>query len=348
LFALVSAFGLLRAAPASAANGLEIIFVDTEGGAATLIIAPSGESTLIDNGNPGDRDAERIYKAAKQAGLKQIDNLIITHWHLDHYGGTEALAKKMPIKHFYDRGIPAVSTDDPDNFPKLIAAYKGASQGQSKQLNPGDEVPIAQSGPTALRLRCLVARGEPIPDKSDAPKNGYAAKNVPKPEDPSDNARSLGFLLTFGDFRFLDLGDLTWNIEYKLVAPSDKIGFIDVYQSTHHGLDISNNPVLIKTVRPVVAVFNNGPHKGGAPALTATLREIGSLQAIFQMHRNLDAKPEENAPEDLIANREDTAACKGETIRLNVAPDGKSYTVRVGSRGKPIRFLTRFGNSGSK
>ncbi len=332
----------LAAARAWAANGLEIYFVDTEGGAATLIVAPSGESTLIDCGNPGERDAQRIFVAAKQAGLKQIDNLIITHWHLDHYGGAEALARKIPIKHCYDRGIPDVSADDPTNFPKLIAAYKQVSGGKSTQLNPGDEVPLRQAGAVPLHLRCLVARGETIPDKPGAPQNGIAKNNTPKPEDTSDNARSLGFLLTFGNFRFLDLGDLTWNIEYKLVAPTDKIGFIDVYQSTHHGLDISNNPVLIRTVRPYVAIYNNGPHKGGAPALTATLRDIGSIQGIFQMHRNLDARPEENAPADLIANSTDEPNCKGEGIKLSVAPDGNSYTVQVGPRGKPLRFLTRF------
>ncbi len=324
-----------------AAQGLSIYFVDTEGGAATLIVSPAGESTLIDCGNPGERDAERIYRTATQAGIKQIDNLIITHWHLDHYGGVAALAHRMPIKHFYDRGIPDVSTDDPDHFPTLIAAYQAAAQGASKELHPGDEVPLVQLGDVPIHLRCLVARGETVPDMPDTQVNGLAKSNKPKPDDPSDNARSLGFLLSFGGFRFLDLGDLTWNIEYKLVAPTDKIGLIDVYQSTHHGLDVSNNPVLIRTVRPYVAIYNNGPHKGGAPALTATLRDVGSLQAIFQLHRNLDAGPEDNAPADLIANVEPEAACKGEGIKLSVVPDGKSYTVQVGSKRKPVRFMTR-------
>jgi competence protein ComEC len=331
----------LRAAPARAAQGLEIYFVDTEGGAATLIISPAGESTLIDCGNPGERDTARILAAAKHAGIKQIDNLVITHWHLDHYGGVEALAGKLPIKRFYDHGIPDSLADDPANFPKLIAAYKAASQGKSITVNPGDEVPLAQAGPTALSLRCLVARGETVPDKRGASRNGFAKSHVPKDPDPSDNARSIGLLLSFGGFRFLDLGDLTWNIEYKLVSPTDKIGLIDVYQSTHHGLDISNNPVLIQTVRPSVAIYNNGPHKGGAPALTATLRDLSTLQGIFQMHKNLDAKPDENAPEGQIANSGDEKTCKGEFIKLSVAPDSASYTVQVGAHGKPMRFQTR-------
>jgi len=43
---------------------------------------------------------------AKKAGLKAIDHLIITHWHTDHYGGVGHLSKLIPIRAFYDRGIP--------------------------------------------------------------------------------------------------------------------------------------------------------------------------------------------------------------------------------------------------
>src|SRR5438128_12699790 len=95
---------LACALPAAAQRrGLDIYFVETEGGAATLIVTPAGESILIDSGNPGTRDAERIHKVATQiAGLKQIDHIIATHWHLDHYGGHGHLAELMPVKHFYD------------------------------------------------------------------------------------------------------------------------------------------------------------------------------------------------------------------------------------------------------
>jgi beta-lactamase superfamily II metal-dependent hydrolase len=341
LFVAVLAFSL---APAFAVaddkpRGLEIYFVDTNGGAATLIVTPLGESVLIDCGNPGSRDAERIHKTAtEQAGLKAIDHLIITHWHTDHYGGVNRLAQLMPIRNFYDRGVPETLAEDPKNFPLLIQAYKKATQGKSRTLSPGDEIALKQSakGPT-VRLRCLCAREEVVPDKQGAAKNLIAREHKPQPKDTSDNAKSLGFLLTYGSFRFLDLGDLTWNIEYKLVHPTDKIGPIDVYQTTHHGLDISNNPVVMKTVRPRVAVFNNGPFKGCMPKVTAALRRIPDVKAIYQIHRNVKDEAANTDPA-LIANKDREG---GEGIKIAVAPDSKSYTVAAGAKGKARRYETR-------
>jgi beta-lactamase superfamily II metal-dependent hydrolase len=326
---------------ADKARGLDIYFVDTEGGAATLIVTPRGESVLIDCGNPGSRDAERIHKTATgQAGLKAIDHLVITHWHTDHYGGAKRLAQLMPVHHFYDRGIPAKLDEDSKGFPLLIQAYKEATKGKSKTLKPGDQIPLKQAkeGP-ALRLTCLCARGEVIPEPEGAKPNPVAKENKPQPIDPSDNARSLGFLLTYGGFRFLNLGDLTWNIEYKLVHPSDKIGPVDVFQVTHHGLDISNNPVLVKTVRPRVAIFSNGPKKGCMPKVTSTLRRISDIKAIYQLHRNMLVGASENTDPAFIANKEKSA---GLGIKVAVAPDGKSYAVTVGDKPRAKKYETRF------
>src|SRR5882672_8518036 len=102
---------------------LDIYFIDVEGGAATLIVTPLGESLLIDSGNPGDRDPDRIAHVARDvAGLKQIDHYITTHWHQDHVGGIPRLATLIPVIHFYDRGLPENPTSDIS--PELIAAYK--------------------------------------------------------------------------------------------------------------------------------------------------------------------------------------------------------------------------------
>ncbi len=329
------------ARPGEARPGLNVWFVDTEGGAATLIVTPAGESVLIDCGNPGPRDAGRIHKAATElAGLKAIDHLVVTHWHVDHYGGVERLAKLMPVRNFYDRGIPDRLEEDRANFPTLIRAYRKATGGKSRTLKAGDELALKQAaGAPPVKLLCVCASGEVVPDRPGAPLNPIAKEHKPQPVDRSDNAKSLGFVLEYGGFRFLDLGDLTWNVEYRLVAPTDKLGLVDVYQVTHHGLEISNNPVLLRTVRPRVAVFNNGPYKGCHPTVTANLRRVEGLRAIYQLHRNLGVGAE-NTDAAFIAN---TAAkgCAGEAIRLSVAPDARSYTVTVGSKGKPRAYATR-------
>jgi beta-lactamase superfamily II metal-dependent hydrolase len=328
-------------AGAGESRGPNLYFIDTEGGAATLIVTPAGESVLIDCGNPGSRDADRIHQVAtKVAGIQAIDHFIVTHWHLDHYGGIARLSKLMPVHHYYDRGIPEKLEEDAKNFPLLIQAYKSASGGKSKTLKPGDEIPLKQKeGTPPLRLRCLCANREVIAEKPGAAANPQVKDYKPQAEDKSDNARSLGFLLSYGGWRFLDLGDLTWNIEYKLVAPSDRIGPVDVYQVTHHGLEISNNPVLINTVRPRVAICNNGPRKGGHPSVIAALRRSPDIQAIYQLHRNLAAGAQENTDPEFIANPDEK--CQGESIHLAVAGDGKSYEVTVGSKGKPRRYQTR-------
>ncbi len=334
---LALACTLLAAEP----RGLEIYFVDTEGGAATLIVTPAGESVLIDCGNPGKRDAERIHKVATElAKLTAIDHHIVTHWHLDHYGGVERLVQLMPIKRFYHHGIPEKLDDDPRNFPMLIKALKAAAKGMDQTLKPGDVVPLKQAqGAPKLELFCLCGSGEVIADKPSAAENPIAKEHKPLPADKSDNARSLGFILRYGGFRFLDLGDLTWNIEYKLVHPSDKIGPVDVYQATHHGLEISNNPVVIKTVKPRVAVVNNGPRKGGHPQVLSTLRRLPEEPTVYQLHRNVTAKANENTDPELIANSD--ADCKAEPIWIKVSLDGSRYSVTVGGTNKTRQFVTR-------
>ncbi len=332
---------LLLIAAADAKRGLDIHWVDTEGGAATLIVTPAGESVLIDCGNPGKRDAERIAAAAKKAGLKQIDHLIITHWHSDHYGGAEPLSRLIPIKQFHDRGIPASLAEDRTGFPVLIGAYKKATGGKSNTVKAGDEIRLKQAdGAPAVRLLCVCASGEVIPSKPGAKENPLARDHKAHPIDKSDNAKSLGFVLSFGGWKFLDLGDLTWNIEHKLISPDDRIGPVDVYQVTHHGLEISNNPVLIRTVAPRVAIYNNGPRKGGHPSITATLRRIPKIEGIYQMHKNLKASAEENTTADRIAN-DGGKKESGENIVLSVAPDAKSYTVTIARTGKTFKHVTR-------
>jgi hypothetical protein len=223
----------------------------------------------------------------------------------------------------------------------LIKAYKAASGGKSATVKAGDEIKLRQAeGSLPVSLRCVCASGEVVPERAGAKENPFAKEHKPQPIDTSDNARSLGFVLTFGGWRFLDLGDLTWNVEHKLVSPTNRIGEVDVYQVTHHGLEISNNPVLIKSVNPRVAICNNGPRKGGHPSVIATLRRLPDVKGIYQLHRNLKATDAENTEPDKIAN-DGRKKESGRGIHLHVVADAGSYTVMVGADGKATRYETR-------
>lgn len=319
---------------------LQIYFIDVEGGAATLIITPAGESVLIDSGYPDNhgRDLDRIVHVAKnEAGLKRIDHAVVSHWHLDHYGNHAALAATFGIGAFWDRGIPDDLAED-KNYPDRITAYRAASQNKSTPLHVGDSLPL-KSGKTPLSVRVMTSGREVVTGEGEI--NPFADRHQAQPDDPSDNAASLSLLFALGDFRFLTCGDLTWNAEAKLVTPRNPIGKVDLFMVTHHGLPVSNNPALVLAVDPVVAVMCNGPKKGGAAQTMKTLREAESLQDWFQLHLNVDLDPALQAPPVFIANTSPTSDCKGQWVKATVAADGKSYTLQIGPEGVLHAYDTR-------
>ena len=318
------------------AKTLDIYWVDVEGGAATLIVTPLNESVLIDTGNPGQRDAQRIVKVAtEQAGLRRIDHLITTHYHGDHFGGAATLAKLMPVGVVYDNGKFADRPNDPGpdywNFPSAARSV----------INPGDSLQLKQVEGKQLTLKCLGTRREFVDAEDDDPPNDVlCAAHRPKERDGSDNANSVAMLLEYEGFRFLDNGDLTWNQEIKLVCPRNLIGVVDVYQVTHHGLDSSNNPVLLNTVKPTVTVMNNGVTKGCLPEVFANLKACKSIQAMYQVHKNLrpDGKVN-NAPDEFIANREKD--CNANFIKLSVSESAREYTVSIPANQHTRTYATK-------
>jgi competence protein ComEC len=316
---------LIQAAPKT----LDIYFIDVEGGAATLIVTPLGESLLVDSGFPGERDAGRIAHVARDiAGLVQIDHYITTHWHRDHVGGIPQLSKLIPVRNYYDHGLPATIT--PDIQAEFIEAYRQTVQGKSLALKPGDEIKVQKSPKdmAPLQIRVLAANGIVLGEQPGAPQIKPCGPNFqPQPEDKTDNVNSVGILLSFGRFKFFDGGDLTWNIENRLVCPKNLIGGVDVYQVDHHGTDPSNNPELVRALKPRVAIVDNGPRKGNDARPFATLKSVPEIEAIYQLHRNVRTTEKDNAPPDFVANDEE--ACQGEFIKLSVNPDGKAYSVSI-------------------
>ena len=326
---------LVNSAVMAAPRPLEIYFIDTEGGAATLIVTPAGESVLVDTGNPGDRDPGRIFAAAKSAGLTEINTLVVTHYHIDHMGGAPTLATLIPIHTIYDNADQNVSRD------KASPEYLATKCDKKVMINPGDELPLKLAeGSPKLSIRCLGARKQFVDPPTGAKENPFASESKGKAMDLTDNANSIVLLLTFGDFKFYDGGDLTWNMEHDLATPVNRAGTVDVYQVTHHGLDISNNPVLVKALAPTVAIMGNGITKGCGPETCATLKATPSIQAVFQLHKNLRPDGDvNNTAEDHIANLE--KECKGNLVKLSVNPNGEAYTVAIPATEFQQTFETR-------
>lgn len=321
---------------------LDIYFIDVEGGAATLMVTPAGESLLIDSGYPdnGGRDRDRILKVLRDVAKQDhLDHAAVSHWHLDHYGNHAALASQIKIHNFWDRGIPETLAED-KNFEKRMVDYRAASQNKSKAVKAGDMLPLKADGKTPLSLKIVTASREVIPNVGEP--NPFAKDIKPPEVDPSDNAASVSFLAKFGKFSFLCCGDLTHAIETKLMTPNNPLGQVELFMVTHHGLGVSNHPALVLAIDPRVCVMCNGPTKGCDPGTNATLRKVKSLQAVYQLHRNVKLKPDEQTPVEFIANNvDDTASCQGTFVKASVAPGGESYTVQIGADGKPRTFQTR-------
>jgi beta-lactamase superfamily II metal-dependent hydrolase len=323
LFAVVT-LALASAAILPASRNLEIYAVDVEGGQATLVVTPEGDSLLIDTGWPGHnhRDADRIVAAAKAAGVKKIDWLLITHFHMDHVGGVYQLAERMPIVHYVDHGTSVEKGKDAQILFNEYAAVR--AKGQHLQVEAGAAIPVKGIDVEVLSAGGNVI-GTSLPD-AGAPNpdcNGYE----PPPETKDENGQSIGVLITFGNFRMLDMGDLTRDREYGLVCPNNNIGTVDFLLVSHHGSELSSSVPFVHAVSPRVALVDNGPHKGGSAEVWQTLHDTRGLLDIWQLHYAIDADKQHNSPDTFIANVD--ADCEGKWIRVSATRDG-TFTVYNG------------------
>ncbi len=317
-----SVLASLLAAGAAFGETLDIYFVDVEGGQATLLVSPAGESLLVDAGWPGfdGRDAGRIAAAAGKAGVRRIDYMLVTHYHVDHVGGVPAVAERLPIATYVDHG-PSTETGRARSDELAQAYYRVRDRGEHLVVRPGDKIPLK-----GIDVWVVSARGAVL----DAPLAGAGGGNrlcessPRKDDDPTENARSVGILVTYGKFRFVNLGDLTWNKELELACPADKLGQVDVYLTSHHGLAQSGPPALVHALNPRVAIMNNGAKKGGAAEAWRVVKSVPRLEGFWQLHYAIAAGKQANVEERYIANI-DPESC-GYGLQLSARPDG-SFTV---------------------
>lgn len=321
LFAFVLPTERSLAAPKQQAHHpLQVYFVDVEGGQSTLFVTPTGQSLLIDTGWPdsGGRDAIRIVAAAKDAGIRKIDYILLTHYHRDHTGGITQLAERFPVGAVIDHGenretSDAATEDVWQNYQKLLAKEKL----RRIIAKPGEKLPIKGvnveviSADGVLIDQPLAGAGEP---------NEACKQSESRPADQTENARSLGTILTYGKLRILDLGDLTWDKEMQLMCPVNKIGHVDVFVVSHHGWYQSNSPALVYGIAPRVAIMDNGAAKGGTPSTWDIIEKSPGLEDLWQLHYSKEGGAAHNVAEKFIANPDGPDA--GHYLKLTAFPDG--------------------------
>jgi len=331
---------------------LDIYYIDTEGGQATLFVSPSGQTALVDTGNQGERDPKRIMQAITAAGVKQIDYLLITHYHSDHIGGFLELAKLVPILHYVDHG-PTVQPEQ--NIPSQQAYATAIAKGPHVVAKPGDTLPITGIDWTIVSAAGNTLTTSKVGWTGAGKPNPACADFVPK-EINSDleNAQSVGSVVSYGKFRTIDLGDLLWNYEGQLACPANRIGTVDLLLTTHHGMNISGPRALVHALRPRVVVMNNGLRKGATIETFETLEAAPGLEDLWQLHWSSHGLLEYNAPGRFIANLEDDATSSallaaGHDVpslgNLNHSP---AYWIKVSAESDGTFTVTNSRNGFSK
>lgn len=356
LYALVIAASAATLSAQRAASTLDIYVVDVEGGNATLFVSPSGESLLIDSGNAGAgaaRDAGRIIEAARDAGVSQIDHVITTHWHGDHYGGLAELASRIPIKQFIDHGANIQPTEATDAFLNTIYPELYA-KGTHTVVKAGDT--IAFKG---VETRVIAAAGQVIARPlagAGRPNPFCAAPTRPLQAIPEDT-QSVTTSITFGKFRALHPGDLTRDKENDLVCPANRIGTVDVLLGPHHGQDTSNGEPFVHALQPRVIVMNNGTRKGGWPVVMQAFYSSPGFEDLWQLHFSLLSGQEYTPPGMFIANGVDEQPNAMPVAPLpapgaNAPPppvhNGRAYWIKVSARQDGTFTVTNSRNGFSK
>ena len=332
LSVIIVALGI-ASAPSVLAQGqpLQIYWIDVEGGSATLIVTPGGESVLMDAGwNREDaRDARRIEAAMRDAGVTDLDYFIASHFHGDHVGGTPAIAQRVQINQFLDHG-DSIEQETERGRPAW-EAYLSAAQGKRRTVRPEDTLSL-----TGVDFRFVAANRELVAPPGARTNEHCGGPMVP--EDFGENSRSVGYMVTLGDFEFLDLGDMTVDVQQTLACPENRLGVVDLFQVPHHAQGVAAE--LVWALQPTVAVSNNGATKGGRAEDLATVKRIPGLQGLWQVHRAMAAPDEANTFAELTANltEEDD---QGYWIKATVDASGERYTLTNGRNNYSQPYSTK-------
>ena len=347
LFYVAALAVLLTAATSVQSQGsdtLDIYVFDTEGGEAVLYIAPTGEAMLFDTGggdaDANERDFARILAVVEEIDLPVLDYVIISHNHRDHVGNAGNLPR-LPVRNireFLDHG-PYTTELQPvqrDGFERYLA-LRGLAK--ARRAVPGEMFSFG-----AVDVHVVASSGEsisqPLPG-AGAP-NPLCSSHVPKRDVRGiENDEVVGVVVRYGEFEFLELSDMIWNHEARLVCPNNLLGTVDVYHTTGHGGQWGSNPVMVHAVQPRVGVMNNAAVKGGHADTFATLHSSPGFEDLWQTHFSTrNATAGDNSPEQFIANVDGSPGHVGHYIKFSAHADG-SFTVTNSRNGFTKTYRAR-------
>jgi beta-lactamase superfamily II metal-dependent hydrolase len=275
---------------------------------------------------PGRSSADLIVAAAKKAGVRKIDYLMISHYHLDHIGGAVELLGKIPVGTIVDHGEnrempPADRPPSPNQTDQQYARYMQAIAGKPHRVvKAGETFKIGSlnldfvSADRQVITRPLAGGGEATP--------GCEAVGEKSAIGGEENPRSVGFVATYGKARILNLADLTWDVEKQLVCATNQLGKIDLLVVSHHGSDLSNTPTLLAATAPRVALVGNGARKGGDKPVLERLKATPSQPAVWQVHY-ASRSAEANTAERQIANMAEGAPDQNFSLEAEVTKAGE-------------------------
>lgn len=334
----LTTFGVLClgtfAVQAQAPGALDIYWIDVEGGAATLIVTPDRESVLMDAGwdTDDERDAKRIAAAMNDAGITAIDYFITSHFHRDHVSGLPALARRVTIGQYVDHG-DSVELDS-EAGRSLWETYRTAADGKRRSVVPGDRLPLKGVDLTFVTSNRALLRQALRASNANPHCRGASAGEEFTGENPS----SVGYVLTLGDFEFVNLGDLTVDLQHRLACPENLLGEIDLLQVPHHGNGVATQ--LTWALAPTAAVLNNGPRKGGSPEGFEATSTVPGIQGIWQLHRALGTDDAHNTSARMTANLTEESDA-GHWVKATVRADGAEYAIVNGRNGYRETYQTK-------
>jgi beta-lactamase superfamily II metal-dependent hydrolase len=309
---------------------LDIYVFDTEGGEAVLYIAPTGEAMLFDTGR--EETFDRIHTVIEQERLPVLDYVIVSHYHGDHVGGAWRLPE-LPVRNYrqlLDHG-PYTTELQPQQRASFERYLALRNISKARRAVPGERLSFG-----AVDVHVVASSGEQIaePLPGAGASNPLCRNHVPKTDLRAvENDEAVSIVVRYGDFTFLELADLIWNDEQRLVCPENRLGTVDVYHTSGHGAEWGSNPVMVHAVRPRVAVMNNAAVKGGHADTFATLRSSPRLEDVWQIHYSTEfAAARDNSAEDFIANLDGADGHTGHYIKFSARADG-SFTVTNGRNG---------------